>query len=211
MPSSWRRNCVNLDTFFQSHIQLIRLIYENKCKYEMYSKNKEVNMIYTKLYNYTQKNFIDLRKKFIKLTKEKEFNKKLYLDFCMNYKYNDRKNYIINIRSIPLPREEYDKQLDAFLDFLKKHQAIEFLSATQEEIKKITLKPNKYPTPYKDYLYKSILQDLLKKWFIDKSNKKFIKEWYIIRKHEGLTKYEDIISFLINYKKQNHLEYLNEF
>ena len=26
------------------------------------------------------------------LTKEKEFNKKLYLDFCMNFKYNDRKN-----------------------------------------------------------------------------------------------------------------------
>ena len=129
----------------------------------------------------------------------------------MNFKYNDKNNYIINIRSIPLPKEEYNKQLDVFLDFLKKHQAIEFLSATQEEIKKLTLKSNKYLTPYKDYLYKSILQDLLKKWFVDKSNKSFIKEWYTIRKHEGLTKYEDIVSFLINYKNINHLEYLNEF
>ena len=168
-------------------------------------------MIYTKLYNYTQQNFIDLRKIFIRLTKEKEFNKELYLDFCMNFKYNDKNNYIINIRSIPLPKEEYNKQLDVFLDFLKKHQAIEFLPATQEEIKKLTLKSNKYLTPYKDYLYKSILQDLLKKWFVDKSNKSFIKEWYTIRKHEGLTKYEDIVSFLINYKNINHLEYLNEF
>ena len=85
-------------------------------------------MIYTKLYNYTQQNFIDLRKIFIRLTKEKEFNKELYLDFCMNFKYNNRNNYIINIRSIPLPKEEYNKQLDVFLDFLKKHQAIELVS-----------------------------------------------------------------------------------
>ena len=48
-----------------------------------------MNMIYTKLYNYTQQNFIDVRKIFIRLTKEKEFNKELYLDFCMNFKYND--------------------------------------------------------------------------------------------------------------------------
>ena len=168
-------------------------------------------MIYTKLYNYTQQKFIDLRKIFIKLTKEKEFNKKLYLDFCMNFKYNNRNNYIINIRSIPLPKEEYDKELDVFLDFLKKHQAIKFLSATQEEIKNITLLPNKYPTPYKDYLYKSILQDLFEEWFINKSNEKFIKEWYIIRKHEGLAEYKDIIDFLIKYKKINGKEFINEF
>ena len=85
-------------------------------------------MIYTKLYNYTQQNFIDLRKIFIRLTKEKEFNKELYLDFFMNFKYNNRNNYIINIISIHIPKEEYNKQLDVFLDFLKKHQAIELVS-----------------------------------------------------------------------------------
>ena len=159
-------------------------------------------MIYTKLYIYTQ-NYIDLRKIFMS---KYEFNKFNYIEFCQNYNYDENKKYIINIRCLPFPRNSLEEEkLNNFLNFLKEKKAILPIPASQEEIKKITLKQN-YKYPYKDYLYKSIYQDLILDWFSKKDNFDFISKWKYCKNHNGLIEYKDIVNFLLSFKKGNIID-----
>lgn len=156
-------------------------------------------MIYTKLYIYTQ-NYIDLRKIFIN---KYEFDKFEYIKFLQSYNFEENKKYIINIRCLPFPKNNLEEEkLNNFLDYLKEKKAISPIPASQEEIKKITLKQN-YKYPYKDYLYKSIYQDLILEWFKTKDNLSFINKWKYCKNHNGLTEYKNIIDFLFSIKKGN--------
>lgn len=136
-------------------------------------------MLYVKLYGVFNRPLISLREEFKRKTYGKfvnETNKNIMKTELIQYYINNikRSEYSdIEMHLRPLPKEN-THLIKELLDLFPKDYICEY--STEEHIARVTINLH-YKTPYKDYLYKSFIQNLFKTFEYKRDSAFFLQKY----------------------------------